>query len=146
MRKVSVKAVLIGGVADVVFSTVLGIPLGIYVMTSRGILRLPKEQMQAAVESAIHASMGLFAIQLLIGLGCSVLGGYIAARIAKHDELLNGVLASWLCLALGIYSLAAGNRSVPVILGLLLIAITPACYWLGSYLRLLSVRASKSST
>jgi hypothetical protein len=146
MRKVSVKAVLIGGITDVVLSAILGIPLGIYVMASRGIFGLPKEQMQAATVSAIHGSAGLYAIQLIIGLGCSVLGGYVAARIAKHDELLNGIVASWLCVAFGIYSLAAGKSSEPVVLVLLLIAVTPACYLLGSYFRLRSVRASGAST
>jgi hypothetical protein len=146
MRKVSVKAVLIGGVADIVLSAVLGIPLVIYVIASTGISRLPKEQMQAAAVSAIHGNAGLYAIQLIIGLGCSVLGGYIAARLAQHDELLNGIVASWLCVAIGIYTLAAGRSSEPVVLILLLIAVTPACYLLGSYLRLLSVRASRAST
>ncbi len=146
MSKVSVKAVLIGGIVDVASSGVLGIPLGVYVIASKGISRLPKEQMQAAVISTIHGSATLFAVQLLIGLGCSVLGGYIAARIAKHDELLNGIVASWLCVAIGVYSLAAGKSSEPVVIGLLLIAITPACYLLGSYLRLRSVRAGGAST
>jgi hypothetical protein len=97
--------------------------------------------MQAAVVDAIHGSVALFSLQLLIGFGCSALGGYIAARIAKHDELLNGAIASWLCVAIGIYSLTTGHATGSIATHVGMIALTPVCYLLGAYLRLRAVRA-----
>jgi putative membrane protein (TIGR04086 family) len=64
---------------------------------------------QSGVISLVHADSILYSIQLTLGLACSILGGYVAARIAKHDEVLNGALSSFLCILLGIYSAASGK-------------------------------------
>lgn len=131
--KFSIKGVVIGGVADVVLSGLLGIPFTIYVIANMGLSSQPKDQLSAAVIGAIHNSPGLYAIQLFIGLVSSVIGGYIAARIAKRDEFMNGVLASWLCVGIGVYSLVTGKDSQPLPVHLGLIAITPLCYVLGAF-------------
>jgi fructose-specific phosphotransferase system IIC component len=47
----------------------------------------------------LHANPILYASQLFIGLARSILGGYVAARIAGREELLNGTLSSWLCIS-----------------------------------------------
>src|SRR5215470_11589844 len=112
MTKVSVKGVLIGAVVDVVASGIVGIPLVLYVMTQMGTGASPGQGQQnpvTAVTSLVHADTTLHSIQLALGLACSILGGYVAARIAKHDELLNGALSSFLCILLGIYSVASGK-------------------------------------
>src|SRR5215468_12200931 len=110
MTKVSVKGVLIGAIVDVVASGIAGIPLVLYVMTQMGFTDAPTGQDQAAaVTSLVHADTTLHSIQLALGLACSIPGGYVAARIAKHDEVLNGALSSFLCILLGIYSAASGK-------------------------------------
>lgn len=139
--KISLKGVVGGGVTDVVLSGLLGIPLSIYVIASSGLSQAPKDQLGIAVVRAIHSSAGLFAAQLLIGLSCSVIGGYVAARLAKQDEVLNGLLASWLCVGIGVYSLASGKSAEPLLLHLALIAVTPVCYWAGAFLRVRGLRA-----
>lgn len=45
-------------------------------------------------------------MQLLLGALCSVLGGYVAARLAARSELVNGALSAFLCIAFGLYALA----------------------------------------
>jgi hypothetical protein len=67
----------------------------------------------------------LYTGQLLVGLACSVLGGYVAAWLARHDELLNGGLASTFCIALGIYTVVAGRDSNPLWLQLTLLVASP---------------------
>ena len=62
-----------------------------------------------AIMSLVHADTTLHSIQLALGLACSILGGYVAARIAKNGEVLNGALSSFLCILLGIYSAASGK-------------------------------------
>jgi hypothetical protein len=131
--RVSIAGVVIGGITDLVSSSILGIPLVIYVMVKFDLLHAPGGP--AAITSAIHSTGWLHGLELTIGLVCSVLGGYVAARIAKHDELLNGILSSFLCTAIGVYSISAGKDSQSKQVEILLLAASPLCALLGGYLR-----------
>ncbi len=131
--RVSMVAVALGGITDVVASTIFSIPLLIYVMVKYEVGR--GAQSSAAIVSSIHSNAWLYGVQLGIGLGCSSLGGYIAARIAKHDELLNGTLSSFLCTLIGIYSLMSGKDSQPLVVKCLLLIAAPVFALLGGYLR-----------
>ena len=136
MRKLSMKGVLIGAIVDVITSFLLGVPLAIYAMSKLDLTHTPKEQIGSALTAAIHGSVPLHAAELLVGLGCSVLGGYVAAQIAKRGELLNGATSSFLCLALGVYAIASGKNSNAHWLQVLLFVASPAFAFLGGYLRL----------
>ena len=92
---------------------------------------VPKGQIGTAVTTAIHANVPLYVAQLLVGLACSVLGGYVAAWLAKHDELLNGVLSSVLCVALSVYTISTGKDSKPHWLQVLLLVASPLLALLG---------------
>jgi hypothetical protein len=92
--------------------------------------------------AAMRANPLLYGLESLISLACSVLGGYVAARVAKHDELLNGLLASFLSVSLGVHSLATGNDSGPLLLPVLLLTASPLCSALGGHLRFVQVRGS----
>src|SRR5215469_2491740 len=131
--RVSAVGIAIGGITDVVMSGLLGIPLVIYAMVKYDLLNAP--QGSAAVASSIHSNGWLYGLQLAIGLSGSVLGGYVAACIAKHDELLNGLLSSFLCTAIGVYSILLGKDSRSVLLQILLLAAAPVSALLGGYLR-----------
>jgi putative membrane protein (TIGR04086 family) len=135
MRKISVKGVLIGGIVDIVSSGLLGIPLAVYALSKVDVTHTPKDQLGAAILAVTHASPWLYATQLLFGLLCSVLGGYVAASLAKHDELLNGTLSSVLCLAVGFYSIALGKDSHAHWVQFLMLVASPICGFLGGYLR-----------
>ena len=124
---------MIGGITDVVSSSLLAIPVAIYVMVKYDLFHAPNGA--AAIASSIHSSAWLYGLQLTIGLGCSVLGGYVAAWIAKHDELLNGLLSSFLCTAIGVYSVFSGKDSQSVFVQIFLLIATPAFAFLGGYLR-----------
>jgi hypothetical protein len=89
----------------------------------------------AAIASSIHSSAWLYGLQLTIGIGCSVLGGYVAACVAKHDEALNGLLSSFLCTGMGVYSLFSGKDSQSMFVQILLLVAAPAFAFLGGYLR-----------
>jgi uncharacterized membrane protein YfcA len=131
MGKVSVKGVLIGGIVDVVASVVLGLPFAIFAMSQVDLSSTPTAQASTAVTAAIHGNVPLYVGQLLVGLACSVLGGYVAAWLAKHDESLNGGLSSLLCVALGIYTVATGKDSNPHWLQILLLVASPLMALLG---------------
>lgn len=131
--RVSILGIVMGGITDVVSSSILAMPVIIYVMVKHDLFHAPNGS--AAIASLIHSSAWLYGLQLTIGIGCSVLGGYVAAWIAKHDEPLNGLLSSFLCAAIGVYSLFSGKDSQSVFVQILLLVIAPAFAFLGGYLR-----------
>jgi len=137
MNKISVRGVVVGGVTDIVATVILTLPLVVFVIATE-LTGTPKGPLQAAVMAAIQANPLLYGLQSLVGLACSVLGGYVAARVAKHDELLNGLLASFLPVALGVYSLATNLG--PLLLPVLLLIASPLCSRLGGHLRLVQIR------
>ena len=79
---------------------------------------------------------------LLVGLACSVLGGYVAAWLAKHDELLNGGLSSFLCVGLGIYTMASGKDSDAMWVQILMLIASPILALIGGILMRLQRRKS----
>ncbi len=100
MGRLSLKGVILGGITDVVATNVLSFPVILFMTVSLGLAHVPQTQIGAAVAVAMRQGP-LGALLIFIGCACSVLGGYVAARIAKHDELLNGAVSAWLCVALG---------------------------------------------
>lgn len=135
MGRISVKGVLLGGVVDVVTSFLLGIPFAIYAVTKVSVANIPKAQVAAALKAVNQGNALLHFGPVIIGLACSVLGGYIAAWIAKHDELLNGTLSAFLCVGLGIVILSAHVGTEPFWFQLLLSVASPVCALLGGELR-----------
>jgi hypothetical protein len=130
--RVSFVGVATGGITDVVASGLFAIPLVIYLVAIRN--PLPAPGGVSCNRPVIHSSVWTYG-QLAIGLRCSVLGGYVAARIAKHDELLNGLLSSFLCVAFGIYPFLSGKAFQPVLEQSFLLITAPAFALLGGYLR-----------
>jgi hypothetical protein len=124
-QRVSIPGVVMGGITDIFASSVLGAPVVLYVQTKGSL----------TIASAIHSGGWLYWLQLGIGLGCSALGGYVAAWIAKQHELLNGLLSSFLCVGIGLYSILLGKRAEPLFAQILLLATAPAFALLGGYLR-----------
>jgi hypothetical protein len=133
VKKISIIGALLGGITDVVLTNILAIPLVVYVIVKFDFLHTPHQP--SAVTHAIHGSPVLYGLQLLIGVGCSALGGYVAAWIAKHDELLNGAVSSSLCIAIGVYSLARGKVPGSPPVEILLLLASPVCGFIGGYLR-----------
>jgi hypothetical protein len=64
-----------------------------------------------------------------------VLGGYVSARIAKHDELLNGALSSILCVGSGMYAVVSGSAADDLLMHLFFLPLSPALGALGGFLR-----------
>ena len=134
MKKISIKAVLIGGTVDVFSTMVLALPLTFYVMSRLDIAHMPQDRVSAALTAAMKSNPWIYGTQLALGMACSVLGGYVAGLIARHDHMLNGALSSWLCLALGIYTLSAGKNSHSVATEILMLALSPVLALCGGYI------------
>jgi hypothetical protein len=141
MRKLSIKGIIVGGIIDVLTTAILVFLSVAYVRVKLGLTHTSP----SAVTTALHANTSLHVFQFLVGMACSVLGGYIGARIARHDELLNGTLTSFLCLALGLYVFAEGRVSGSPLLLLVELVASPGLGLLGGYLRLAQKRANTST-
>jgi len=131
MSAVSIKGVVVGAIVDVVASVALGLPFVLYAMSKVDLSHIPIAQSSATVTAAIHDSAPLYAGQLAVGLACSVLGGYVAAWLAKHDELLNASLSSFLCVALGVYTMATGKDSNALWVQILMLLASPILALVG---------------
>src|SRR5450756_174579 len=108
MKRISLKGVVIGNVTDILATNLVLFPVEIYVVISSG---LSPDNTADSIARIIKASTLFFVSSCILGGLCSVLGGYVAARIAKQDELLNGGLSSILCVASGVYSLISGSAT-----------------------------------
>jgi hypothetical protein len=144
--KVSILGVLVGGFVDIVSSMFAAVPFFVYariiLRPSHPIGRLPPH----AVSDAIRANILLYSAQVIIGLLCSILGGYVAAAIARRHERLNGTLSSYLCVSLGTVSMFVGLTRDPIWLQTLLLITGPVMAFMGGDLRLRQrlARAAKS--
>ena len=140
MSKLSYKGIIIGSISDIILTNLFTIPLLIYVIYHMGSTELPTAD---ALLKELKNNSFYNTIAFLIGSVCSIIGGYIAARIAKSNELLNGTLASFLCVGMGIYSILSGTSKYTLTIHLLIVLLTIALSFLGGYLRFRQTKNSK---
>ena len=130
MKRVSFKGVAIGNVVDIVATNVVMLPIVIYLMASA---KTGADHGADSVAAALKTSQVFLAASTLLGGFCSILGGYVSARIARHDEVLNGTLSAILCAGFGIYVIVNGTGHLW--LNLLDLPLSFALGALGGYLR-----------
>ena len=135
MKNIAILGVVVGGIVDIVLSTLTGIIfVAIWASShSSEFSNLPKAQMADYVKNAIENNPMLYGTMFFLGSLCSIVGGYVAARIAKKSELLNGACAAWLCILIGIYGLFTGGHSP--ILTIITIPLSAALGAIGGWLR-----------
>ncbi len=136
MKKISFKGVIIGSILDIVASNVIAIPLMLYVTFTHNLAAIPKDQLSAAFIHFMRDDPVVFSIWMLLGSLCSILGGYVAAHIAQRHQLLNGALASFLCVGSGLYTLLFGTLTAPLWQYVLTIIASTALTALGGYIAL----------
>ena len=135
-QKISLKGVIIGAVIDVVGTNIWGLIAIVYIFSVYHV------HQGAELTDALKSDPVISILNWIIGGGFTVLGGYFAARIAKHDELINGTLASFLCVLFAL--LAIGSTSILwVIIG---VVVNPILGFLGGYLRSLQKQKLISAT
>jgi hypothetical protein len=85
LADVKFKAVIVGAVADNAGT--------LFVMTLLAAALASAGLSEDEVMSRMRSMSGLL-LGLIIGLGCTVLGGYVAGRIARQDECTHGALVA----------------------------------------------------
>jgi hypothetical protein len=131
--KISIPAVLIGGVVDIVSSAVCLTAFMSYEISKVDPSLRIGHHWTEPINAAANTNVWLHLTYLL----CSMVAGYTAAAIAKRHEHLNGVLASWLRVGLGII----GMLITPTWLDPFMLVGSPVCAFVGGDLRL-RVRAT----
>jgi hypothetical protein len=126
MKRISLKGVVIGNIVDIVSTNIAVLPVAVYVMISSAPSGLPAD----SARQALMASSVFKVSSIILGALCSVLAGYVSARIARRDEVLNGTCSSILCVAGGVYSVFSGSAA----LHLALLPLGPVLGALGGYL------------
>ena len=144
MRRLSILGVLVGGVVDIVSTNVFALPLFVFALMGIDRSHVAKDQLASAATAAIQHDPSLMIAGFFVGVAGSLLGGYISALIAKHDETLNGGFSAWLCVAIGIFGWRSGAASMPVAYHLLGFVLSPAVGALGGYFRLFQKQLSSN--
>jgi hypothetical protein len=99
MRKLKFKAILSGVFADTVGTLVVATAL-FFAMAAAGI---PEYEIAARMRGI----SGLM-LMLIIGLGCTLIGGYVAGRTAGQSEILHGAIVAGIGLVLGLFFRESG--------------------------------------
>lgn len=95
-----VKAVLIGLLIDLGGSIVIGIVLTVIYSFQLAAAGLDEDEIMAAM-SNIPFDSWVFIAGAIIGCFCSILGGYVCARIARHSEYKFGNILSAISIIVG---------------------------------------------
>ncbi|MBV8748271.1 MAG: hypothetical protein JO103_01015 [Candidatus Eremiobacteraeota bacterium] len=141
MRRFAVKGVLIGGVVDIVSTNLFGIPVVMVAVFSTATPSSSTVNQSAAFMALLATPV--YKVSLFVAGACaSILGGYVAAWLAKHDELLNGALSAYLCILSGLIGMVTvAATPSDRLLELAFMPLSPALGLVGGYLRLRQVRS-----
>lgn len=93
-----IVAVVVGCLVDIVSSTVAGVAFGIVVSILLVVRDASLERLPQVLADSIPVALG----ELLLGLCCSILGGYVAAWMARQRELQHALATGIASLAIGI--------------------------------------------
>lgn len=121
-------AIVIGALVDIVTTTVVGTLFSIGFAVMVGSEGMKPEQFQELLQDSTAFMVTAYAL----GLGCSVLGGYICARFANQNEYANGLAVGIIGVISGELMSSGGGEGWMHVLGLLTI---PAAL-LGAHIKM----------
>lgn len=101
LSDIKLKAVIIGAVVDNAGT--------LFIMTLLATALVSTGLSQDEVMGRMKSTSGLL-LGLILGLGCTLLGGYVAGRMAKQTEVLHGALVAVLGM---VVALIFWDKSVP---------------------------------
>lgn len=102
LRNISIPGVVIGATTDIVATNLLALPLVLPIVGQLG-AHATQAQQRAALTDAFTNSPSTYLTGMALGSLASILGGWVAARLARRAELLNGALSAIACVGLGVY-------------------------------------------
>jgi putative membrane protein (TIGR04086 family) len=112
---VEIRPIIVGAVVDYVATAILVTLYLIlyYVKDPLAKNGLPEEAIEKALSEALSSSEGLIAL-IVIGVFCTMLGGYVAGRLAKTQEVKHGALVGVVSVVVGALQTAMAREISPV--------------------------------
>jgi putative membrane protein (TIGR04086 family) len=112
---VKIRPVIVGAVVDYVATFVLVMLYLIFYYMKEPFEKggLPEEAIEKALNEMLSSQEGLIAL-IVIGAFCTGLGGYLAARLAKAEEVKHGALVGAVALIVGVLQTAMAGEASPV--------------------------------
>jgi hypothetical protein len=118
--RVSIKGVLFGILADIGASVAAAMILLPLFAGSSVSSQMSAEDMDVVVKQILQSGWFLIT-NFVVGLACSALGGYVAARVAKKEIYLNAALVGLFRLLIGSFNFSAEYPIWFTVGGLLLV-------------------------
>ena len=134
LRSLSIKAILAGSVAWFVAYNIFGAVLFIILLGNIGAYPTTEAEATEAFKKALLANMPFMVMLMLISTLCSVLSGYVAAKIAKCHPRRNGAFATSILCVYSVYDMVQGDHLLPVWLDAFSTALIPFFGMLGGAL------------
>jgi hypothetical protein len=105
-QRLSFEGIFRGAITDLIGTFIWGFFVGLYIGVKNA--AYGSHPLQGNVVQTVFSQDPIISIlTILVVGGFGVLGGYIAARFAKHDELLNGTLSSSLRIIFALVTIAS---------------------------------------
>lgn len=136
-RKLNIKAIFIGWLVDTVGTVIAGFIIGIIAAVFLAAKGLGADQ----IAEELSNSAAVQKSSLFMGFTLTFIGGYVAALIAKEDEIKHAVLVGVLSLVSSLVITAAMKQQDPMLYLISLFVIPFAV--LGGYLRKTTKKESK---
>ena len=133
-RDISLKGVVLGATSDIVGTNILLAPVAVFLF-ARMDQSLPSAERSAAFTRAFTDDPRLYLIGMILGCSASIFGGWVAARIARRAELLNGALSAVACIGFGIYGMTLRTDVVPLWQHVAFFVLSPSLGALGGAIR-----------
>lgn len=132
--KISLNAILVGALADHIASLLVAAISIIYLIVKYH-PPLTTETVPGTL-NLFFTDPVLLTVSLILGGFADILGGYIAAKIAKRNYLLNAFLTSFLCVLLNL----SESDKIPFMFTLIGVIGTPILTTIGGYICLVQSR------
>ena len=126
--KISINAILVGALADHIVSLFVGAISIIYLIVKYH-PPLTTETLPTTL-NLFFTDPVLLTVSLILGGFADILGGYIAAKVAKRNYLLNAFLTSFLCVLLNL----SESDKIPFMFTLVGVIGTPILTTVGGYI------------
>jgi hypothetical protein len=132
MKVLNFKAIAIGAAVDIIGSMIIGM-LGTTIMSIK-MAGSGLSQSEVLTElSSIGTNAAYTAFALIAGFGMTIIGGYTAARFAKHDEIVNAAFVGLVGVVLG---LIVDMSATPLWYNVLALLLPIPSAMLGGYIYL----------
>ena len=110
-----IRPIIIGAVVDYVATYAVVTLYLIFVYMKEPLEKggVPTEALQEALKEMLSSQQGLLDL-LIIGALCTVLGGYVAGRLARAEEIKHGALVGAVALIVGVLQTGMAGEASPV--------------------------------